>query len=53
MRNARGILRDAAVAGEARNSFDVAAMRRAQSQPLGFENGKVTLIGTLREDLGR
>ena len=39
MRNARGILRDAAVVGETHNSFDVAATRRAQYQPLGFENG--------------
>ncbi len=51
MRNARGILRDAAIVGETRNGFDVAATRRAQHQPLGFENGNAALRRSLREDM--
>ncbi len=51
MRNARGILRDAAVVDEAHDGFDVAAARRAQHEPLGVEDGHAALFQSLREDL--
>ena len=39
MRNARRVLGDAAVVGERRYRFSVLEARRAQSKPLGLEDG--------------
>ena len=39
MRNARGVFRDAAVVGERCYRFSVLEARRAQSKPLGLEDG--------------
>jgi hypothetical protein len=50
MRNARGILSDAAVVDETHDGFDVAAVRRAQRETLGFEHGDAALFWLLRED---
>ena len=40
VRNARGILRDAAIVGERRNRFSVHELRRTQNQPLRLEDGE-------------
>ena len=39
MRNARGVLGDAAIVGERRNRFSVLELRRTQNQPLRLEDG--------------
>src|SRR5665811_2296903 len=44
MRNARRVLGNAAVVGERRYRFSVLEARRAQSKPLGFEDGDTALV---------
>jgi hypothetical protein len=44
MRNARGVFGDAAVVGERCNRFSVLKARRAQSKPLGLEDGDTALV---------
>ena len=47
MRNARGVLGDAAVVGERRYRFSVLKARRAQSKPLGLEDGDTAFAESL------
>ena len=53
IRDARRVLRDAAVVGQHGNRFNVLVTRCAQRQPLGLEDGNTALSPGLVEDVFR